>query len=93
MSDENEGGSSSDSDDSEDIVDILHGLPWQYHPLRAFLLEKMALNDFPADRSMFGINIVMRIALKEWSMMLHLDVVCWIYGRSSWWERAVLKMI
>ena len=48
------GKNDSSSFDSDDDVDILHGLPWQYHPLRAFLLEKMVLNEFPADDQKFG---------------------------------------
>ena len=39
--------SSSSSSDSEGGV--IEGIPWLYHPLRAFLLEKLQQNDFPAD--------------------------------------------
>jgi hypothetical protein len=49
--------SSSISIDSLDS-DLLNGLPWQYHPLRAFLLDKLIENDFPADHKKMGPQFV-----------------------------------
>ena len=39
-------GSSSSSDSEGGVIE---GIPWLYHPLRAFLLGKLQQNDFPAD--------------------------------------------
>ena len=39
-------------------LDLLHGLPWQYHPLRAFLLERLIANDIPADHKKMGPQFV-----------------------------------
>lgn len=34
---------------NDEDMEFLNGIPWQYHPAREFLLEKLRLGDFPAD--------------------------------------------
>ena len=35
--------------DSDNDLEIIQGIPWEYHPVKAFLLNKLVENDFPAD--------------------------------------------
>ena len=53
---EKEGDESSKSSSSEEDLgaEILQGIPWQCRPVRAFLVEKLATNDFPADYNTMG---------------------------------------
>ena len=67
------------SDGSLDL-DLLHGLSWQYHPLWAFLLDKLIANDIPIDHKiwahlMFGTSTVMKTVFMEWNTMLLFGVV------------------
>lgn len=42
--------------DEEELeeLEFLQGVPWQYHPLKQFLLDKLIKNDFPADYKLMG---------------------------------------
>ena len=35
-------------------IETLQGLPWQRHPMQAFLLERLASNDIPVDYKVMG---------------------------------------
>ena len=46
-------GENSDSSDSDEL-ELLQEIPWEHHPLRAFLVDKLVSNDFPADYNKMG---------------------------------------
>ena len=43
-----------ENDEEMEEMEFLQGIPWQYHPLRAFLLDKLTSNEIPADYHLMG---------------------------------------
>lgn len=44
----------SDDDGEEEDMEVVLGIPWQYHPLRAFLVDKLVTNDIPVNYKLMG---------------------------------------
>ena len=43
-----------ENDEEMEEMEFLQGIPWRYHPLREFFLEKLSSNEIPADYNLMG---------------------------------------
>ena len=59
--------SSSESPEEEEVLEVLQGIPWPYHPVRKFLLEKLIADEIPGDYRKMGAQFV-------WNKYCDLDI-------------------